>query len=328
MAYELLSTEPLASGVKRIALEEIESALSQLGNDGDPLPPRVHQTRRHLKQIRALLRLVRYSLGDAYPTENETFRDIARTIAGVRDAQAVLDSYDRLRRSRRDIKGLVYSRIRRALVRRRDAAVKQDPALSSSLQLVIAQLTSARDRVVDWPITGDSFDIIEEGLIETYRRGRRTLDAAARSAVADDFHEWRKHVKDHWYHLRILQQVWPEITDGYRSEVKRLADFLGEHHDLHVLIDNFADDRLRHVGGEAAATIVGAARARMLELELTSERLGRKVFAEGARAAGRRIRGWWEGWKKETSTLSSPAALAAVDPRNIVVVRSETAVAG
>ncbi|NIS31707.1 MAG: CHAD domain-containing protein, partial [Actinobacteria bacterium] len=47
----------------------------------------IHDARKKLKRLRALLRLVRDDIGDsAYHNENVVLRDTARTLAGMRDA--------------------------------------------------------------------------------------------------------------------------------------------------------------------------------------------------------------------------------------------------
>ena len=58
MAYRFKLTEPFGKGVRRILLEQTELAGRKLGETRDH-ERAVHETRKHIKRIRALLRLVR-----------------------------------------------------------------------------------------------------------------------------------------------------------------------------------------------------------------------------------------------------------------------------
>ena len=64
MSYCLQTDEPVASGIRRIAREQLAGALCQISQvtDGKEAAA-VHATRKHIKKIRALLRLVRQEIG-------------------------------------------------------------------------------------------------------------------------------------------------------------------------------------------------------------------------------------------------------------------------
>lgn len=63
-----------------------------------------------------------------------------------------------------------------------------------------------------------------------YTRDRHSLPAAG----PEDFHEWRKRAKYHWYARRLLREVWPATMDARRGEVRRLSGLLGAEHDPSV----------------------------------------------------------------------------------------------
>ena len=46
-------------------------------------------------------------------------------------------------------------------------------------------------------------------------------------ATPEIFHDWRKRVKDHWYHSRLLQGFWPAGIRPHRKAVKELSELLG-----------------------------------------------------------------------------------------------------
>jgi hypothetical protein len=40
----------------------------------------------------------------------------------------------------------------------------------------------------------------------------------------EDFHRWRKRVKDLWYHVSLLERAWPEQMEALAKELKTLSD--------------------------------------------------------------------------------------------------------
>ena len=81
MPFRFKLTEPFEEGCRRIAREQIERAQCQLKAPGDPVAA-VHETRKSLKRLRALLRLVRPALGEqTYREENAQLRSIGGSLS-------------------------------------------------------------------------------------------------------------------------------------------------------------------------------------------------------------------------------------------------------
>ena len=78
--------------MRRVARGRIDHALDELrGKSDSTREEAVHEARKDMKKLRALLRLVRGELGDrVYAAENACFRDTARELSGVRDADVML----------------------------------------------------------------------------------------------------------------------------------------------------------------------------------------------------------------------------------------------
>ena len=102
MPYHLIPGERVPAGVQRIVREEIESAVGQLTGKGESdLDEAIHEARKNIKKIRGVLRLVRPQLGEVYTQENIHFRDIGHLLSEFRDAGAILETFDALRRKYR-----------------------------------------------------------------------------------------------------------------------------------------------------------------------------------------------------------------------------------
>ena len=94
MSYRLKAKESVPEGIRRVALEEIESAEKELSGRGSKRETAIHEARKSIKKIRGALRLVRPELGDVFRVENARFRDIGHRLSEVRDTVAIIEVFD------------------------------------------------------------------------------------------------------------------------------------------------------------------------------------------------------------------------------------------
>src|SRR5262245_5933575 len=96
MSFRFKLDEPLAKGVSHIGLEQLARAEAALGNEKDTARG-IHDARRCLKRLRALLRLVRPALAKkTYAAEMRRLRGIARMLSATRDAHVMRQTMDKL----------------------------------------------------------------------------------------------------------------------------------------------------------------------------------------------------------------------------------------
>ena len=85
MTYRFKLQEPIGQGVRRVGLEQIEIAEAKLSSKDD-ISAAIHDARRCLKRVRALLRLIRPGLEESvYRQEAERLAGIGKLLSGVRD---------------------------------------------------------------------------------------------------------------------------------------------------------------------------------------------------------------------------------------------------
>ena len=231
-AYRLKAGEPLPEGIARIARGRIDHALDELGGRTDSTAEEaVHEARKDLKKLRALLRMTRAELGEsAFRRENACFRDAGRELAAVRDSDVMLDTLKALK-----LPAGMGPKLRRKIQAQR--ATGSGDGRSTAAAGVVAMLSEARGRVDGWPLESDSFDALGDGLERTYRRGRRDFRAARTTPSVEALHEWRKRVKELWYHHTVLRELWAPVMQAVGNEAHELADRLGDDHDLAMLAD-------------------------------------------------------------------------------------------
>lgn len=303
MSYRLEPHEPLAEGIKRIALEQIEQALTQLTEQPDGLDEAVHDARKRFKKVRAVLRLVRDEIGpEIYHRENIAFRDAGRRISAVRDSAVLIETLDYLaQRANGQLDPATVIKLRHRFTYAHKYLSTHVLENESTLAIVIDRVKQARARVDSWPIAQDDFSAIDKGLRRVYKRGRKRLVDAYDSPSPANFHEWRKRTKYLWYHTRILKPLWPDILDELADQVHDLSDLLGLDHDLAVFqakldeLPEIAEDREKH----DLAALVKQERA---GLQHAAHPLGARIYVEKPKAFVKRFAGYWDVWQTGRKT--------------------------
>jgi CHAD domain-containing protein len=299
--------EPVPDEVRRVARGRIDHALDELrGNSHSTREEAVHEARKDMKKLRALLRLVRAELGErVYAAENACFRDTAGQLAGVRDADVMLVTLGDLEERYGGLPGAA-NRLRPALVahRFRASASSLKPASKAAVEI----LADARDRVADWPLDTDGFEAFEDGLGRTYRKGRRDFQAAQKLPSAEHVHEWRKRVKDHWYHLTLLQEIWEPVMSSLSEEAHELSDRLGDEHDLSVLLA-WAHRHASELDGSDPVLrgfdVILDSRRR--ELQEEAFEYGARLYADKPSVFVDRLAGWWDASRSAVSPQRTSA---------------------
>jgi len=312
--YRLKSTlEDQELGLKRMALDQIDKAIGEIDDQRIDADETIHQVRKRCKKIRALVRLYRDALGKDYRSANAHFRDTARLISRNREAVVRIETYDLLCAHFADqIDRRAFAPIRAALTRQHQAQAREGEGGHDRLAVVRGRLEEGRERVESWALDAAGFDAMRDGLSRTYKRGCHALAEARARPTAEHFHEWRKRVKYHRYHLRLLRPLWPKIVNAYRGQFHRLSDLLGDGHDLMELAaflgngDTFGRDEA------VVGALGGLARQRAAELHGDAILLGRLLYHERAGRAGDRFATWWSVWSDREGGAGAAASAVVV----------------
>jgi CHAD domain-containing protein len=300
-AYRLRRDEQVVDGVRRIARARADDALEHLrGEETDDFATAVHEARKDLKKIRSVLRLVRARLGDVFDSENARFRDAGRVLSAPRDAEVKLATLDGLReRYREELPAGILERLGGALESEREAVASANNEAQDSVDKAVALIEAGRDEIDDWPLQGSGWKVVRDGLERSYRSGRRRFRETIDEPSAETVHEWRKRVKDLWYHLRLVRDAWKPVIGGIADEAHELSDLLGDHHDLHVLTTDAASREGAQAGGAELVTLLELIERRQDELLELAIPIGERVYAEKPKLFIRRTRKYWRAWRTD-----------------------------
>ena len=256
--------------LKRIALALTDEASRCLQRHR---PDDIHQGRKCLKEIRAILRLVESSFPRAR-TLRLQLSDVGRQMAMVREPVALTEMLDRLQAMDRErFEGLDPLRL-----------VIADGGKESNVDLaaVSQRVAAAREEIKAWPAADQPLCDLNRSLRRNYRAARRRMNRAMQIHSPAAFHAWRKRAKEHWYCVRLFECALPGLMRSRQEPLHRLARILGDHHDLAAL----REISIRHtelLGPARAVRFWSSVTSRMHELEQQAIHLGTALFAETPR---------------------------------------------
>jgi CHAD domain-containing protein len=293
MAFQLKAKEPVPEGITRNVKAELEKALGYLSPSGAPRHRGVldyeatHEVRKCFKRVRAALRLVREGLGDdLYHQENVFFRDSARPLSLVRDADVLIETVGKLAVS---IEPAAHAKIHKALVANRQDVARRVLDAGKAFAIAKEDTALALARLPKWKFRRDGWAALEPGLRRVYRRGHYTLAVALEKPNVENLHGWRKQTKYLWHELQLLEGVWTGAGKELIEQTHELSTLLGEDHDLAVLRQTLAADPLAYGGPRVLKRVLAVMDRRRVELELQAFASGANIYKDPPKAFTTRI---------------------------------------
>jgi CHAD domain-containing protein len=230
MAYRFKKNEAIPRAIRRVFAEEISWAVGQLKNARKKAEA-VHEARKSVKKIRGLMGLIRTRLGPLHKAEDRHLRDAGRRLSALRDTAVMLEVFDALAAKQAATDGGEHTEIRRNLERKRS----ETPPEKRVRAEVVRLFNEARPKAASWPLDDLDVGALLPDLTAVYRKGRKALKHAQKTESMVVLHDFRKAVKQHWYHMRLLEGVCGGNVKERAGELRDLETWLGDANNLAVL---------------------------------------------------------------------------------------------
>ncbi len=288
MGFRLKLREPLPNGAKRVFREQIQSALQLCRHPAKQRGVTVHEVRKHLKKLRAAMRLATTEVGKTqHAREDRCVRKIGRLVSDLRDAQVRLQTLIQLRDETAKGSGENhFPRIEELLSLERESF---SAAFAGWQKQAIPQLERVETRLLKWPLDGLTWKQICGAVGKIYKRGQRGLAKTIKQPVPENFHAWRKRVKDVWYQLRILQPLNRVVLEKIAADAEVLGDLLGREHDFDFLMARLENESGDEALRDELAQLQKLIRKRGKRLRTNALELGRRFYAEPSKGFAKRI---------------------------------------
>jgi CHAD domain-containing protein len=288
MGFRLKLREPLPDGLKRVFREQIQSALELCRHPAKERGVTVHEVRKHLKKLRAAMRLAISEVGkNCHAREDRCVRKIGKLVSDLRDAQVRLQTLIQLRaETAKGPKDNPFPRIEELLSLERESF---SAAFAGWQKQAIPKLERAAERMSKWPLADITWKQICGVVAKSYRRGQNRLAKALKKRDPESFHVWRMSVKELWYQLRILRPLNRLVLEEIASDAKTLGELLGRAHDFAFLLARLDRERGDQALYDELVQLQKLIRKRGKRLHRDALELGRRFYAEPAKAFAKRI---------------------------------------
>lgn len=279
------------AAVRDLLLAHIDAVISRLQLRRAMSAIDVHEARKSIKRARAVLKLLRPSLpASAAARSKNELRAAARALAAARDASVLADRLDEMLRrtgiARSAVSGLAQS------LPTASAAQPGDPVFA------LTGLAAARRRLARAPLPAGNWTSLGAGVRSIYRSGRQLVPGKADTVSVEAMHEWRKQVKSYWHALEVFAPVHPSEIRRTIASTRRLADLLGEDHDLALLADQLRAAATKD-RGQPVAELLDAIERRRRRLRRRALKIGAVLYAEAPAVIEQRLRRYWQRWRTE-----------------------------
>jgi hypothetical protein len=300
--YRLKPRHSIGGEVRHIVDKQLGLAVRKLRATGDERSDNaVHEARRHIKKVRAVLRLVQPAIGDAYYPANRRMRIAGRLLAPIADGRSAVDTVANLqRRYRTRLPRRTIASIRSALLERAER-IDRKAEVDRVLPRAVNILRLGRSRFVGLTLNARGFRAIAPGLERSVRRARAAMKRAIAHPTADAYHTWRRRVKDLWFQMRLLEGRCNDSLLNDQRGLEALDGCLGELHNVAVLERILMNEAL--IARSEAARCLRLLHRYQGHLRRRAATLGGLVTREKPRRFVRRIKHEWDSAK-----AANPAA--------------------
>lgn len=217
-------------------LATAQAALNGL-NTGDPSGA-IHDFRIAIKRWRALLRLLKESLGEETLVLRREGLVFSREFGPSRDARAALDALTSIIVSKRVDASSITKRTIASITNRLEEVQKASETVvhnAKSIQHIRDGVVHASSCAAAWPLEGIELEKIIAALTRSYRRARRRLPGSWTKVSSDEIHRFRKALVTLHYQLELIEPLWPKVSRRIMKGLQRVRLQLGKSNDLVIL---------------------------------------------------------------------------------------------
>src|SRR2546423_2484830 len=281
MSYQLRRNQTLGANLRRICQKQVEGALEIVRGEREANDTPVHETRKHLKKARAALQVVSDEIGrPGFKKQDHCFRDVARLISDVRDAEVRLQTVRQLQEITRRTSHQTFRKTEELLL----AELEHFMAAFAGWQKQAApKLEKLQEEIEAWPVENLDCKNIRCAVQRAYKAARHALACAKSKPTPENFHEFRSEAKRLLYQLRILRPINPVVIRALIDDLDSVGEVFGRSHDLY-----FLGERLRRDDGQTPGQetheLVAVIEASEVELQDRGVDLAERFFEERPRA--------------------------------------------
>jgi CHAD domain-containing protein len=221
-------------------LAELAVAIDSLALRGSHVHEGVHQARKAMRRTRALLALGVATLGPGAKLIDHQLRASNRRTSPLRDAQALVETLDRLRTKARDDATRAALEHARRIAARRRAAMARKPEFTQALRHEEAIVATLRAALLGLPWDTIATSMVTEAMVVADKRAASARERACARDDAEAWHRWRRRMRRISQQHRAANAAGLPVSDTEFD--KNMTEQLGVLQDLNLLVAHCGED--------------------------------------------------------------------------------------
>jgi hypothetical protein len=149
----ITNSESIAENIHRILSEQLDYIEMQSEEEGEQVHKAIHEIRKSMKRIRAVLRLIRDEIGYSdYYRENVFYRDLSRKLSEIRNFEVLSGSIMVMKQDLSEtIPATIFDSLLEELDRQQEEATGGQVRLVQLLKNTGREVKTGRKRIDDFP---------------------------------------------------------------------------------------------------------------------------------------------------------------------------------
>jgi CHAD domain-containing protein len=261
----------------------------------------VHDARKEIRRSRAAVRLLRVALGAArFRRENARLRDAGRVLNEARDAKVLVTTLDSLRRCHPQLEcDHAFEALSERLREQQRASRRHlNSATTPSIAVARRTLEQTQFSASRWPVGNGGWRTLGPAFKRLYAAGRVAARKSRSQSDEHQMHEWRKQVKYLRHALQVFAPLRPSKLKKQARLARRLAESLGDGHDLALLRDSAVSSA--NDDPSTLTPLLTAIDQRRRVLRQQSLELADRVYQESPREIDKRLQRYWHRWRDQS----------------------------
>lgn len=308
MKTDLQPTNNVTEQIQEILSDRVNSCRLALQH-ADPHVG-IHDARKQLKKIRAIIRLIRDDIPEKeYNRANTYFRDIGRMLSDARDTSALLEVTMALQASMESasLKASL-EQVVHHLTAKKSAVTRYQFNQDHLLERAQEAFAPAENYIQHLKTTHQGFEALSASIERVYRRGKLVMEESVSHPKPENYHQWRKRVKYLRYQVDALSPIWPAMMNTLEDELHELTNALGADHDLYLLHQTILTGNLNEQNDWMPLFHLFATQRKRYETKAMN--LGHKLYFWEPSQFSRWLQASWKA--SQSGTISRGESLIAI----------------
>lgn len=232
VSYSINLNNNVEKQLQKTAFSQLKKSIEDIEDNSLSIDKKNHQLRKRCKKMRGLLRIICPQLKNkgVYDSQNQYFKEVAKQFSAVRDKKILEKTFKKIVLNY----NLDENRYMQILKSIEAMEAQSEKSVQNHFASYRAEYERNKKNIKQYILKKKDSKALDKGIKKGYKKAKKLKKKAYKTPSDKDFHQWRKWVKYHWYHMRLIKKN-EKCVFAQRVKLSgKLADILGDEHDISV----------------------------------------------------------------------------------------------